>query len=206
MFNLRLSLQFVLIMKTGSVPGFSFNPSARYLRQAIRYKHAMPFNLVLVSPEIPQNTGNIVRLCANTGSLLHLVEPLGFDLDEKSLRRASLDYRHIADVTVHESFDSLLTSMDLTRVFATIVGGKKSYDEVEYQDDDTVVFGPEGTGLPDEIAARIHPDNRVGIPMMPSNRSINLSNAVALVVYEMWRQQSFAGRDLPTPDSREYFS
>ena len=96
--------------------------------------------------------------------------------------------------------------MDLTRTFATIVGGKKNYDEIEYQDEDAVVFGPESKGLSDAIASRIHPNNHIGIPMMPSNRSINLSNAVALVVYEMWRQQSFAGSGLPLSELPEYFS
>ena len=153
----------------------------------------MPFNVALVAPEIPQNTGNIIRLCANTGSRLHLVEPLGFSLDEKQLRRAYLDYRDLADVVVHESIDSLLDSIDISRAFATTVAGETRYDQPEYREGDTVLFGSESAGLPDQVANKIQPANRISIPMMPSNRSLNFSNAVSLVVYEMWRQQSFAG-------------
>jgi tRNA (cytidine/uridine-2'-O-)-methyltransferase len=166
----------------------------------------MPFNVVLVAPEIPQNTGNIIRLCANTGARLHLVEPLGFGLDEKQLRRASLDYGHLTDVVVHESFEILLDSIDSSRMFAASSGGDTPYDQVDYRDGDTVVFGSESRGLSNEILAQMLLENRIGIPMMPANRSINLSNAVALVVYEMWRQQSFVGSELPTPESSEYFS
>lgn len=166
----------------------------------------MPFNVVLVAPEIPQNTGNIIRLCANTGALLHLVEPLGFDLSEKALRRAYLDYRDLANVVVHESFKSFAESTDMTRAFAATAGGVTTYDQVEYLDGDTVIFGSESKGLSDDVIAKFAPDSRIKIPMMTSNRSINLSNAVSLVVYEMWRQQSFAGSDVPTPDSKPYFS
>jgi len=166
----------------------------------------MPFNIVLVEPEIPQNTGNIIRLCANTGSTLHLVEPLAFSMSEKSLRRASLDYSHLADVIVHESFERLSESLNITRAFATTVGGNRVYNEVEYQGDDTIIFGSESRGLPPSVLSAIAPENRLSIPMMPSNRSINLSNAVALVVYEMWRQQSFIGGELSKQTLREYFS
>lgn len=166
----------------------------------------MPFNIVLVAPEIPQNTGNIIRLCANTGSTLHLVEPLAFSMSEKSLRRASLDYSHLTDVVVHESFEQLANSVDISRAFATTVGGNRVYDEVEYQADDTIIFGSESRGLSDSVLSEIRPENRLSIPMMPSNRSINLSNAVALVVYEMWRQQSFIGGELSRQTEREYFS
>ena len=169
-------------------------------------KLSLPFNVVLVAPEIPQNTGNIIRLCANTGSRLHLIEPIGFSLTEKSLRRASLDYSDLAELIVHKSFESLLETIDSTRTFVTTTGGTVSYEKVEYQDGDTVVFGSESVGLPDEIISALPPNNRIRIPMMPANRSINLSNAVALVVYEMWRQQSFSGEQLPTPTSRQYFS
>jgi tRNA (cytidine/uridine-2'-O-)-methyltransferase len=166
----------------------------------------MPFNVVLVAPEIPQNTGNIIRLCANTGARLHLVEPLGFSLDEKQLRRASLDYGHLANVVVHKSFESLLDEVDSSRMFAATAGGSTSYAQVEYQEDDTVVFGSESRGLSKEILSELLPKNYIKIPMMPANRSINLSNAVALVVYEMWRQQSFVGSEPPAPESSEYFS
>ena len=166
----------------------------------------MPFNVVLVEPEIPQNTGNIIRLCANTGATLHLVEPLAFDMTEKSLRRASLDYSHLTDVVIHKSVDDIFETLDLDRTFATTVGGNKTYNEVEYQPDDTIIFGSESRGLPDAVLSAIAPDNRLSIPMMPSNRSINLSNAVPLVVYEMWRQQSFVGGELSKQSSRPYFS
>jgi tRNA (cytidine/uridine-2'-O-)-methyltransferase len=166
----------------------------------------MPFNVALVAPEIPQNTGNIIRLCANTGARLHLVQPLGFDLSEKALRRAYLDYRDLANVVVHDSFEVFAESIDMTRAFAATSGGTTTYDQVEYRDGDTVIFGSESRGLSSEILADFTPENRINIPMMPSNRSINLSNAVSLVVYEMWRQQSFAGSDVQSPDSGPYFS
>ena len=167
----------------------------------------MPFNVALVAPEIPQNTGNIIRLCANTGARLHLVEPLGFSLTEKPLRRAALDYSDLTDVVVHKSIKSLFGVIDLSRTFVTTTGGTTTYDQVEYQDGDTVIFGSESKGLPDEVIAGLPPpENRISIPMMPANRSINLSNAVALVLYEMWRQQSFYGSSTPAPGSREYFS
>ncbi|HIF72147.1 MAG TPA: tRNA (cytidine(34)-2'-O)-methyltransferase [Dehalococcoidia bacterium] len=166
----------------------------------------MPFNVALVAPEIPQNTGNIIRLCANTGGRLHLVEPLGFSLTEKPLRRAALDYGDLADVVVHKSVEALFDSIDMTRTFVTTTGGTTTYDQVEFQDGDTVIFGSESKGLSDALVAGLPPENRISIPMMPANRSINLSNAVALVLYEMWRQQSFDGSVNPTPGSREYFS
>ncbi|MBN4064718.1 tRNA (cytidine(34)-2'-O)-methyltransferase [Dehalococcoides mccartyi] len=166
----------------------------------------MSFNIALIAPEIPQNTGNIIRLCANTGARLHLVEPLGFELTEKSLRRASLDYKHLANVAVHESFESLLDSVGQTRMFATTSSGTTRYDKVEYQDGDTVIFGSESRGLSDETLAKFSTEQTISVPMMSSNRSINLSNAVSIVVYEMWRQQSFLGAESPTPRSRKYFS
>ena len=168
----------------------------------------MPLNVALVAPEIPQNTGNIIRLCANSGSRLHLVEPLGFSLDERGLRRASLDYSHLTDVTIHKSFEGLLESIDSTRIFAATLDGKIPYHEIKYQEEDTVIFGSESRGLPVSITSNINPDNCIRIPMMPSNRSINLSNAVALVVYEMWRQLSFIGDEFPlkTEPSEKYFS
>jgi tRNA (cytidine/uridine-2'-O-)-methyltransferase len=166
----------------------------------------MPLNVVLVTPEIPQNTGNIIRLCANTGARLHLIEPLGFDLTQKSLRRASLDYGHLANVAVHSSIDTVLDSTDLSRVFATEVDGGKSFDQVQYQENDTIVFGPESRGIPENVSSKIPAGNRIYIPMMPANRSINLSNAVAVVLYEMWRQLSFVGSEVPATDPQEYFS
>ena len=166
----------------------------------------MPFNVALIEPEIPQNTGNIIRLCANTGARLHLVEPLGFGLGEKQLRRASLDYSHIADVEIHDSVKSFLGSIDLDRVFITTTSGATTYDHIAYQDGDTVVFGSESQGLPDALVAELPVSNQISIPMMPSNRSLNLSNAVALVIYEMWRQQSFTGSENPKQNTPKYFS
>ena len=166
----------------------------------------MPINVALVAPEIPQNTGNIIRLCANTGSRLHLIEPLGFDLTDRNLRRASLDYSHLTDLVVHDSFASLLESVDPARIFATSVSGNTSYETVGYQSDDTVVFGSESRGLPGPIISTFHPDNRIRIPMKAANRSINLSNAVAIVVYEMWRQLAFTGDEAQSLDQQHYFS
>ena len=166
----------------------------------------MAFNVVLVAPEIPQNTGNIIRLCANTGAQLHLVEPLGFELTEKALRRAHLDYEHLAEVTVHDSFDSFFETVDSERVFATTSGGSTRYDQAEYRDGDWVVFGSESHGLSDEILGRFSAERTLGIPMMSANRSINISNAVSIVVYEMWRQQSFLGGNPSGIEDREYFS
>ena len=166
----------------------------------------MPFNVALIAPEMPQNTGNIIRLCANTGSRLHLAEPLGFSLDEKQLRRASLDYRDLTDVVVHKSFESLMTSIDPTRAFATTSSGPTTYDHVKYQDGDTVIFGSESRGLQEKIISEFDREHQISIPMMPANRSLNLSNAVAVVVYEMWRQQSFTGSETATPETPKYFS
>jgi tRNA (cytidine/uridine-2'-O-)-methyltransferase len=166
----------------------------------------MTLNVALVAPEIPQNTGNIIRLCANAGARLHLVEPLGFTLTEKGLRRASLDYRDLADVVVHKSFQHLLQAVDPGRTFIATLDGNTSYHELKYRDDDTVVFGSESRGLPDEVISTLFSGNCIRIPMMPANRSINLSNAVALVVYEMWRQLAFAGDKFPIPHSKQYFS
>ena len=166
----------------------------------------MPFNVALVAPEIPQNTGNIIRLCANTGANLHLVEPLGFELTEHALRRAALDYKHLAIVTVHKSYEALLDSVDPTRMFATTSTATTPYNSIEFQDGDTVVFGSESRGLSESVKEKFESDKRLKIPMMPANRSINLSNAVAIVLYEMWQQRDFSGATAPTAESSEYFS
>ena len=150
-------------------------------------------NVVLLAPEIPQNTGNVIRLCANVGARLHLVEPLGFRLDNKGLRRASLDYRDIADVVCHASVESIFESVHIERIYGAIINGPVRYDSPRYLIGDTILFGPESSGLPDTVVDRLRPENRVQIPMKPSNRSLNLSNAVAVVVYEMWRQMGFTG-------------
>jgi tRNA (cytidine/uridine-2'-O-)-methyltransferase len=151
------------------------------------------FNVVLFEPEIPPNTGNVIRLCANTGATLHLVKPLGFRLDDKSLQRSGLDYHDLTDVKVHESLDTCLSELAAARVFAVETGGKHRYSDIEYRAGDAFLFGPETRGLPQTVLARVGLDNTLSIPMRPGSRSINLSNTVALVVYEAWRQQGFVG-------------
>lgn len=151
------------------------------------------FNVVLVAPEIPQNTGNIIRLCANLGARLHLVEPLGFNLENPGLKRASLDYNDLTDVTVHESIDSFLGSVSINRVFGAMMPGTVFYNDPRYQLGDTIVFGSESTGLDSEVVEKIYHENRIQIPMKPANRSLNISNAVAIIVYEMWSQIEFFG-------------
>ncbi|MCS6944330.1 MAG: tRNA (cytidine(34)-2'-O)-methyltransferase [Sutterellaceae bacterium] len=153
------------------------------------------FNVVLVAPEIPPNTGNVIRLCANSGARLHLVEPLGFSLDDKRLRRAGLDYHEYASVKVHRSFDDLLQSeaVDRQRCFAFTTRASRRYTDVAFAPDDWFVFGAETRGLDDAVRAQFAPSHLLRLPLRPGNRSLNLSNAVAIVVYEAWRQQGFAG-------------
>jgi len=151
------------------------------------------FHIVLLEPEIPPNTGNIIRLCANTGARLHLVRPLGFTLDKRSLRRAGLDYDDMASVTVHADLDACRRTLTASRWFGIETGPYQSYAEARFAQDDALLFGSERTGLPAHAIGGIAPANRLRIPMRPDNRSLNLSNAVALVVYEAWRQQGFAG-------------
>jgi tRNA (cytidine/uridine-2'-O-)-methyltransferase len=152
----------------------------------------MPVNVVLVQPEIPPNTGNIIRLCANTGARLHLVRPLGFSLDARSVRRAGLDYHELAELREHASLQDCLASLGGPRWFAFSTRGGVRYDTVDYADGDALVFGPETRGLPEEILSGCPVECRVRIPMRPAARSLNLSNAVAVVVYEAWRQAGFA--------------
>ncbi len=149
------------------------------------------FNIILYQPEIPPNTGNSIRLCANTGAQLHLVEPLGFDLSEPQLRRAGLDYHDLARVTVHPDLAACLAALSSHRLFVIETDGTRGYHEVAYRPGDCLLFGRETSGLPDGVAATLPPHQRVRIPMRPSNRSLNLSNAVAVVVYEAWRQNGF---------------
>jgi tRNA (cytidine/uridine-2'-O-)-methyltransferase len=159
------------------------------------------FQVVLFEPEIPPNTGNIIRLCANTGAQLHLVRPLGFELDKRSVRRAGLDYRWMAAVHVHRDFaacrGALMAARPHGRWYAIETGGAGCYDEIAYRPGDTVVFGSERRGLPAGVIEQIGPLNVSSIPMRAGNRSLNLSNAVALVLYEAWRQNGFAFS--PTP-------
>ncbi|PKO53159.1 MAG: tRNA (uridine(34)/cytosine(34)/5-carboxymethylaminomethyluridine(34)-2'-O)-methyltransferase TrmL [Betaproteobacteria bacterium HGW-Betaproteobacteria-13] len=151
------------------------------------------FDIVLFEPEIPPNTGNIIRLTANTGARLHLVEPLGFDLSDKQLARAGLDYHDLAHVTVHPDWDSCVATFAGRRLFALSTRGTVRHDRIEYRDGDVLVFGPESRGLPEPVLNSVPVDQRLRIPMRPANRSINLSNAVAVVVYEAWRQLGFEG-------------
>lgn len=155
----------------------------------------MMFSLILYQPEIPPNTGNIIRLCANTGTDLHLIQPLGFELDEPRLKRAGLDYREFADVEVHESLDICLAKMTPRKVFAMSTRGETNYSSPSFKQGDAFLFGPETRGLPDEILRAWPPEQRLRIPMQRDIRSLNLSNAAAIVIYEAWRQIAFAGGD-----------
>ena len=148
-------------------------------------------NIVLYEPEIPPNTGNIMRLCANTGCTLHLVKPLGFELNDKQLRRAGLDYRDYADVREWENLDTLLNDFNRERVFAITTKGSINHTQVEFEAGDILMFGPETRGLPREVLGLMASNRRLRIPMMHNSRSLNLSNAVSIVVYEAWRQLEF---------------
>lgn len=153
------------------------------------------FHIVLYQPEIPPNTGNVMRLCANTGSRLHLIKPLGFELEDRKLRRAGLDYREWASVTVHESLDEFLVRTKPGRVWAVSTRGSQTYSHVSYQRDDAFLFGPETRGLPQVVLDDVGENQVVRIPMVPESRSLNLSNSVAVLLYEAWRQHGFdAGR------------
>ena len=151
------------------------------------------FHIVLYEPQIPPNTGNAIRLCANTGATLHLVKPLGFRLDDRSLQRSGLDYHDLAEVRVHDHLEACLAGLQDARVFAVETTGRRCYSDVEYRAGDAFLFGPETRGLPASVLDRVGRENSVFIPMKPSSRSINLSNAVAIVAFEVWRQLRFAG-------------
>ena len=151
------------------------------------------FDLILYEPEIPPNTGNIIRVCANTGTTLHLVHPLGFELDDKRLRRAGLDYREFAEVQQHASIRDCLTTLAGRRVFPISTRGARLIHDVEFQPGDVFILGPETRGLPQRLLDDYAPDHVLRIPMQPESRSINLSNAAAILIYEAWRQQGFAG-------------
>lgn len=151
------------------------------------------FQVVLYQPEIPPNTGNIIRLCANTGSRLHLIHPLGFAFDDKRLRRAGLDYREFAEVSQHASFEAFLEAVAPPRWFALSTRGRTRHDRVEYAAGDTFVFGPETRGLPQAMLDALPQERRLRLPMRAGQRSLNLSNSVAVLVYEAWRQHGFAG-------------
>ncbi len=151
------------------------------------------FHIALYEPRMPQNTGNLIRLVSNNGCHLHLIEPLGFDMEEKKLRRAALDYRDMARVTVHPDYPAFLAAMAGRRIFALTTKGSLPHTEPSYLEGDVLLFGSETTGLPDAVRNAIPAEQRIRIPMLPDSRSMNLSNAVAVVSYEAWRQVGFAG-------------
>ncbi len=153
-------------------------------------------HIALFEPEIPPNTGNIIRLAANTGIQLHLIKPLGFELDDKRLQRAGLDYHEFANLKLYDSFEDLLSEHSTKRIFAITSKGTKHYHQVEYQDEDMFLFGPETRGLPQSIRDGLGEDLCLRLPMLKNSRSLNLSNAVSIIVYEAWRQIGFLGADL----------
>jgi tRNA (cytidine/uridine-2'-O-)-methyltransferase len=150
-------------------------------------------HIVLFEPEIPPNTGNIIRLCANTGAQLHLVEPLGFKLEDKQLRRAGLDYHEFSSLAVYENWEACKAALAGKRLFAITTKGSARHSNIQFKDEDVFVFGPETRGLPDEIRNTFSPDRRVRLPMLPNSRSLNLSNSAAVLLYEAWRQLDFEG-------------
>ncbi|MEJ2622153.1 MAG: tRNA (uridine(34)/cytosine(34)/5-carboxymethylaminomethyluridine(34)-2'-O)-methyltransferase TrmL [Candidatus Thiodiazotropha sp.] len=151
------------------------------------------FHIVLFEPEIPPNTGNIIRLCANSGSKLHLIHPLGFKLDDKRLRRAGLDYHEWADIGEYDSLVEFLTQVEPGNLYACTTKGQRNYAAVSYAPGDALLFGPESRGLATEVLEGLDPSQRIRIPMKPESRSLNLSNAVALILYEAWRQCDYSG-------------
>jgi tRNA (cytidine/uridine-2'-O-)-methyltransferase len=151
------------------------------------------FHLILYQPEIPPNTGNVIRLCANTGVALHLIRPLGFDLDEKAVRRAGMDYSELAHVRTWNSFEECLATLKAPRWFALSTRGTVRYDQPRFASGDVFVFGPETRGLPADVLERCPSECRLRVPMRAGNRSINLSNSAAVVIYEAWRQNGFSG-------------
>lgn len=150
-------------------------------------------HVILYEPEIPPNTGNIIRLCANTGAQLHLIRPLGFELEDKQLRRAGLDYHEYTALQVHDTLAACLQTLPETRLFAFTTKASRPYHEARFQAGDALLFGPESRGLPADLLASLNPEQRLRLPMLPQNRSLNLSNSVAVAVYEAWRQLGFIG-------------
>jgi tRNA (cytidine/uridine-2'-O-)-methyltransferase len=151
------------------------------------------FHVILYQPEIPPNTGNVIRLCANTGCHLHLIKPLGFTLEDKQLVRAGLDYHEFATLRVHDTLHDCLSAFDPARIFALTTKGSRNFYQLRYQAGDAFLFGPESRGLPAEVLGQFEPGQRVRLPMLPDNRSLNLSNTVAVAVFEAWRQCGFDG-------------
>lgn len=151
------------------------------------------FHIVLFEPEIPPNTGNIIRLCANAGAKLHLVKPLGFELSDKHLKRAGLDYHEYAELTIYENWVECSSAIQGKRMFALTTKGSTRHTDLQFQDEDVFVFGPESRGLPEDVRAQFTPEHRVRLPMLPHSRSLNLSNSAAILLYEAWRQVGFTG-------------
>ncbi len=151
------------------------------------------FHVILFEPEIPPNTGNIIRLCANTGCQLHLIKPLGFALDDKQLMRAGLDYHEFSTLKVHDTLAQCLVEFNPARIFAMTTKGSQPFYSLSYQAGDAFLFGPESRGLPADVLASFDAQQRVRLPMLPDNRSLNLSNTVAVTVFEAWRQCGFDG-------------
>lgn len=150
-------------------------------------------NVALYQPEIPPNTGNVIRLCANTGARLHLIHPLGFRMEDRELKRAGLDYHEYAEVLQHASLDALLNSLPDSRLFAFSTKGNQRHTDIRYRESDILLFGPETRGLPEDVLQKAGAQQTLRIPLRPDNRSLNLSNAVAVAVYEAWRQNGFSG-------------
>lgn len=151
------------------------------------------FTIVLFEPEIPPNTGNIIRLCANAGAELHLVKPLGFSLEDKQLKRAGLDYHEYANLVVHENWDACKQALAGKRMFALTTKGSTRHSDIQFKTGDVFVFGPETRGLPENIREEFLPEYRLRLPMLPNSRSLNLSNTAAVLLYEAWRQVGYDG-------------
>lgn len=181
----------------GDINAFRLNakPSIPLRRGPLQCDNAGMFDVVLYQPEIPPNTGNVIRLCANAGARLHLIEPMGFTLDHARMRRAGLDYHEFTRLAVHRDLETFISAVSPTRLLAFSSKGTQRHDHVRFAPGDALMFGPETRGLPADVVDRLPPSQRVRLPMMPGNRSLNLSNAVAIAVYEAWRQHGFAGAD-----------
>ncbi len=154
------------------------------------------FNIVLYNPEIPSNTGNIIRLCANSGAKLHLIKPLGFNLDNKNLKRAGMDYDEVSNINLYNDIDDCFEKNKITKVFALTKFGNENAFEKIFRPNDTFVFGNETSGLPDNILKKISKKNQIRIPMLKESRSLNLSNSVSIIIYEAWRQNNFSNAQI----------
>ena len=163
------------------------------MSKCVPHHNLAQLKIVLFEPEIPPNTGNIIRLCANTGSELHIIRPMAFQLDDKRLRRAGLDYAEWENIKLHDHWEAFIKTCQPQRLFAISTKGKQWVHQQTFQPDDWMVFGPESRGLPNDILSSLNSENILRIPMQPNSRSINLANAVSVVMYEHWRQLDFTG-------------